>query len=90
MHCAGFNTQPPEGGWPADLIGLLGLAGFNTQPPEGGWPADLIGLLGLAGFNTQPPEGGCRYAVNEQGAVFVSTHSRPKAAVSSSPDKSHH
>ena len=36
----GFNTQPPEGGWPADLIGLLGLAGFNTQPPEGGWLSD--------------------------------------------------
>ena len=45
---AGFNTQPPEGGWlyvavraEQDLI-----AGFNTQPPEGGW-ALVISFSGV-------------------------------------------
>ena len=34
---AGFNSQPPEGGWaradPARRINTC----FNSQPPEGGW-----------------------------------------------------
>ena len=32
----GFNTQPPEGGWPPVLSAGALCAGFNTQPPEGG------------------------------------------------------
>ena len=34
---AGFNTQPPEGGWRAAQRQRNALACFNTQPPEGGW-----------------------------------------------------
>ena len=34
---AGFNTQPPEGGWVAALLSLNLIPSFNTQPPEGGW-----------------------------------------------------
>ena len=34
---AGFNTQPPEGGWLGLSVFLKDKAGFNTQPPEGGW-----------------------------------------------------
>ena len=33
----GFNTQPPEGGWPTTGIQPLVNWSFNTQPPEGGW-----------------------------------------------------
>ena len=34
----GFNTQPPEGGWPIIYISITLLrSSFNTQPPEGGW-----------------------------------------------------
>ena len=33
------------------------------------------------GFNTQPPEGGCTSVVDVFLSFFVSTHSRPKAAV---------
>ena len=32
-----FNTQPPEGGWDAQIGRGQPLKGFNTQPPEGGW-----------------------------------------------------
>ena len=32
-----FNTQPPEGGWPAPPTRCTITNGFNTQPPEGGW-----------------------------------------------------
>ena len=34
---SGFNTQPPEGGWPLPLCWRQHWCGFNTQPPEGGW-----------------------------------------------------
>ncbi len=58
--CAGFNTQPPEGGW------LQGWGddqirgnGFNTQPPEGGWICQSTQCKStFISFNTQPPEGG--------------------------------
>ena len=33
----GFNTQPPEGGWPKHHAQNLPRHSFNTQPPEGGW-----------------------------------------------------
>ena len=34
---AGFNTQPPEGGWiPSSFDASIPFC-FNTQPPEGGW-----------------------------------------------------
>ena len=33
----GFNTQPPEGGWPNGKFIRADKSGFNTQPPEGGW-----------------------------------------------------
>ena len=32
-----FNTQPPEGGWYANMMRGVSDDGFNTQPPEGGW-----------------------------------------------------
>ena len=34
---AGFNTQPPEGGWICVPIPHGRSHSFNTQPPEGGW-----------------------------------------------------
>ena len=34
---AGFNSQPPEGGWPVLRRGALLDSCFNSQPPEGGW-----------------------------------------------------
>ena len=34
---AGFNTQPPEGGWKGRSLMTRMRTCFNTQPPEGGW-----------------------------------------------------
>ena len=39
---AGFNTQPPEGGWHSVLIHQLQFDCFNTQPPEGGWAVSAM------------------------------------------------
>ena len=66
---------------------------FNTQPPEGGWlRVAVVFQCAACGFNTQPPEGGWSLCQNTQGFIFVSTHSRPKAAgtlaARSSADKS--
>ena len=33
----GFNSQPPEGGWPVRTTRRNPWEGFNSQPPEGGW-----------------------------------------------------
>ena len=37
MPVAGFNTQPPEGGWVCEMQQGAKCRSFNTQPPEGGW-----------------------------------------------------
>ena len=75
-----FNTQPPEGGWRIRLPSFVQRSGFNTQPPEGGWgrycPISATGAC----FNTQPPEGGWDAIRDLINALWVSTHSRPKAA----------
>ena len=55
---------------------------FNTQPPEGGW-ADEGGAVGVAGFEFQHTAARRRLVALSSGSVtevWVSTHSRPKAA----------
>ena len=39
---AGFNTQPPEGGWQLYRVFCRMVRRFNTQPPEGGWAANTF------------------------------------------------
>ncbi len=56
--CHSFNTQPPEGGWPAYSKTASFHSGFNTQPPEGGWAKNRQSRRKRRCFNTQPPEGG--------------------------------
>ena len=44
---AGFNTQPPKGGWAKrSSRRLAAFPSFNTQPPKGGW-ADNYDVLRL-------------------------------------------
>ena len=56
---AGFNTQPPEGGWPDyPRRGLRGCAvSTHSRPKAAGRPSEWRGFQCLC-FNTQPPEGG--------------------------------
>ena len=67
---AGFNTQPPEGGWARGQFPGFQIRCFNTQPPEGGWPKDFKAKRIFHGFNTQPPEGGwlrlCVYGMHRR------------------------
>ena len=77
----GFNTQPPEGGCSIWMRHSFFLSSFNTQPPEGGCPHLQLKDFVRACFNTQPPEGGWIAGWEWIKKVFVSTHSRPKAAV---------
>ena len=57
------------------------MVSFNTQPPEGGWVYASTCRSVKTSFNTQPPEGGWRVRTFQfVQPVFVSTHSRPKAA----------
>ena len=56
------------------------LSGFNTQPPEGGWDRRQHRSEKQTGFNTQPPEGGWQVPPLQYPQLYVSTHSRLKAA----------
>ena len=58
----------------------LATGGFNTQPPEGGWGFKHFGFSFPCCFNTQPPEGGWPQNKPLLISLYVSTHSRPKAA----------
>ena len=76
-----FNTQPPEGGWPANLHNPAKDKRFNTQPPEGGWlfveKNDELTIL--VSTHSRPKAAGAKQPID--GLMFdVSTHSRPKAA----------
>ena len=53
---------------------------FNTQPPEGGWFKPCGGISSYGRFNTQPREGGWISIKPVGRKIYVSTHSRPKAA----------
>ena len=79
-----FNTQPPEGGWAVPFSHCRCRHRFNTQPPEGGWVYDDALCMGKLGFQHTA----ARRRLDADDAAHclraVSTHSRPKAAGSSS------
>ena len=75
-----FNTQPPEGGWFHQDHPHYKANSFNTQPPEGGWGSFTLREWARICFNTQPPEGGWVGGGQRVFLMFVSTHSRLKAA----------
>ena len=68
----------------AGPLGVQECAGFqgcfNTQPPEGGWLCWRLRCVMSARFNTQPPEGGWVAFLLLKIFIYVSTHSRLKAA----------
>ena len=79
-----FNTQPPKGGWRKLAVIAYQLYSFNTQPPKGGWNITKISVTHTRGFNTQPPKGGWTSQNFRSRLHAVSTHSRLKAAGTSS------
>ena len=81
VYC--FNTQPPEGGCSLQIVKRFDRKRFNTQPPEGGCRHYQMSFCARHRFNTQPPEGGCTILTIFNQSVYVSTHSRPKAAAQS-------
>ena len=58
VRCAGFNTQPPEGGWRryAATAGRFGVS-THSRPKAAGY-RKFAALCRSFSFNTQPPEGG--------------------------------
>ena len=64
----GFNTQPPEGGWPTARRCFRKVVCFNTQPPEGGWTHSRPKAAGYAiqvSTHSRPKAAG-RYAGGER------------------------
>ncbi len=77
----GFNTQPPEGGCILGFDSNVATNGFNTQPPEGGClrhahRGDTDARFQHTAARRRLRWGGIPAACH----VWVSTHSRPKAA----------
>ena len=56
---AGFNTQPPEGGWrkPTHRAFRFGFVSTHSRLKAAGLVV-LLMRFRVSGFNTQPPEGG--------------------------------
>ena len=76
-----FNTQPPEGGWTCRTVMFTDSLSFNTQPPEGGWK----GISRPYSPTTKFQHTAARRRLVLLFLAFVlllavSTHSRPKAA----------
>ena len=77
---AGFNTQPPEGGWAMRTPTVFPECGFNTQPPEGGWlPLSPCPHTISVSTHSRPKAAG-KSKQKPANRNAVSTHSRPKAA----------
>ncbi len=76
----GFNTQPPEGGWanPSEII--RDMLTFQHTAARRRLELRHVVPCFHHGFNTQPPEGGWTVDLVVMLTVWVSTHSRPKAA----------
>ena len=76
-----FNTQPPEGGWSIVISYPCIIKSFNTQPPEGGWPRIRPLSSGPSRFQHTAARRRLVKTTTKIGyGLFVSTHSRPKAA----------
>ena len=56
---SGFNTQPPEGGWPGKVVvkAASKVVSTHSRPKAAGWSSLKNGEY-HGSFNTQPPEGG--------------------------------
>ena len=77
----GFNTQPPEGGWPVRRKADRPWRGFNTQPPEGGWTPYGVNTERLVAVSTHSRLKAAGGGGGTAGRIkHVSTHSRLKAA----------
>ena len=77
----GFNTQPPEGGCSKTSTAKTQHTTFQHTAARRRLKDGKAQLAEIAGFNTQPPEGGWHHAARVLRCQRVSTHSRPKAAV---------
>ena len=78
---AGFNTQPPEGGWEATgFKNPLDPVSTHSRLKAAGFMMVYQKAVDIC-FNTQPPEGGWEYNHGQLvDDLLVSTHSRLKAA----------
>ena len=84
--CQCFNSQPPEGGWPSGYKFKTQPKGFNSQPPEGGWVRRSKHTCIRYQFQLTAARRRLGAAwIRAFLRVWVSTHSRPKAAGPSEP-----
>ena len=73
----GFNTQPPEGGWPQFCLRCARFGCFNTQPPEGGWISPRKRLWPEAvSTHSRPKAAGTPQASKGNGTEFQHTAAR--------------
>ena len=59
---AGFNTQPPEGGWATATRKTSTLTVSTHSRPKAAGNLPMFPIYWIIGFNTQPPEGGWKTA----------------------------
>ena len=77
---ASFNSQPPKGGCPSLTYNCDGMRQFQLTAAQRRLPFRWRPNGAKRSFNSQPPKGGCQSVTIYRQIMFVSTHSRPKAA----------
>ena len=80
---AGFNTQPPEGGWLTFDSCSIDLSCFNTQPPEGGWLPTICtyGALLTVSTHSRPKAAGRQQSNVKSNCMFQHTAARRRLAI---------
>ena len=75
---AGFNTQPPEGGWAGATGQVTGISCFNTQPPEGGWFPLYYSIVATSKVSThsRPKAAGTTQTAANKQLLFQHTAAR--------------
>ena len=79
----GFNSQPPEGGWPFLPTCHKRISCFNSQPPEGGWLSQFPDLQQQAEVSThsRPKAAGLSVKAPRPVLVFQLTAARRRLVI---------
>ena len=79
-HINRFNTQPPEGGWTAEIVEMLRkMVSTHSRPKAAGVELGVEDGVIHVSTHSRPKAAGAGHAINTAMSE-VSTHSRPKAA----------
>ena len=62
IRCIGFNTQPPEGGWPLRLVFYVFIQDVSThsRPKAAGFSSTASSVIPTVSTHSRPKAAGCK------------------------------